>query len=39
MAAFQFIRPYKQTLFKPQFFLILDWIKDINKAISAADDK
>lgn len=39
MAAFQFIRPYKQTLFKPQFFLILDWIKDIKKAISAADDK
>jgi hypothetical protein len=35
--SFQFIRPYKQTIFKPQFFLVLDWIRDIKNAINSAE--
>ena len=36
MAAFQFIRPYKQTLLKPQIMLVIDWIREIKKAIKDA---
>jgi len=39
MAAFQFIRPYKQTILKPQIFLVLDWIRVIKLAIKNADSK
>jgi hypothetical protein len=35
MRAFQFIRPYKQTILKPQFFLLIDWIRAIKQAIQA----
>ena len=37
MAAFQFIRPYKQTIFKPQFFLVIDWIREIKLAIKNSE--
>ena len=33
MVAFQFIRPYKQTILKPQLLLIIDWIRAIKQAI------
>ena len=39
MAAFQFIRPYKQTLMKPQFMLVMEWIREIKKAIKNAETK
>ena len=38
MVAFQFIRPYKQTILKPQLFLIIDWIRTIKAAIKNAED-
>jgi hypothetical protein len=38
MVAFQFIRPYKQTILKPQIILLIDWIRAIKKAIQDADD-
>ena len=37
MVAFQFIRPYKQTILKPQIILLFDWIRAIKKAIQDAD--
>ena len=37
MAAFQFIRPYKQTILKPQIVLLFEWIRAIKKAIQDAD--
>ena len=37
MASFQFIRPYKQTILKPQFMLVMDWIRAIKQAIKNAD--
>ena len=39
MAAFQFIRPYKQTIFKPEIFLLFEWIREIKKAIADADSR
>ena len=38
MVAFQFIRPYKQTILKPQIILLIDWIRTIKKAIQDDDD-
>jgi hypothetical protein len=38
MAAFQFIRPYKQTILKPQLFLLFEWIRTIKKAIQDAEN-
>ncbi|MGP8079058.1 MAG: hypothetical protein ACLPVI_00920 [Dehalococcoidales bacterium] len=37
MVAFQFIRPYKQTILKPQIILLFDWIRAIKKAIQDTD--
>ena len=37
MVAFQFIRPYKQTIFKPEIVLLFEWIREIKKAIQAAE--
>ena len=37
MVSFQFIRPYKQTILKPQFILVIDWIRTIKKAIKTAE--
>ena len=37
MVAFQFIRPYKQTIFKPQIFLLFEWIRTIKKAVQDAE--
>ena len=37
MRAFQFIRPYKQTILKPQFILVIDWIRAIKQTIKNAD--
>ena len=37
MVAFQFIRPYKQTIFKPQFMLVIEWIRTIKQAIKTSD--
>jgi len=38
MAAFQFIRPYKQTILKPQIVLLFEWIRTIKKAIQYAEN-
>ncbi len=38
MAAFQFIRPYKQTIFKPEIILLFEWIREIKKAIQSAEN-
>ena len=37
MVAFQFIRPYKQTILKPEIILLFDWIRVIKKAIQTAE--
>jgi hypothetical protein len=37
MVSFQFIRPYKETILKPQFMLVMDWIRTIKQAIKTAD--
>ena len=37
MVSFQFIRPYKQTILKPQFMLVMDWIRAIKQAIKTTD--
>ena len=37
MVSFQFIRPYKQTILKPQFMLVMDWIRAIKGAIKTSD--
>ena len=37
MVAFQFIRPYKQTIFKPEIILLFEWIREIKKAIRSAE--
>jgi hypothetical protein len=37
VASFQFIRPYKQTILKPQFMLVMDWIREIKRAVKKAD--
>jgi len=37
MRAFQFIRPYKQTILKPQFMLVMDWIRTIKQTIKNSD--
>ena len=37
MVSFQFIRPYKQTILKPQFMLVMDWIRVIKQAIKTSD--
>jgi hypothetical protein len=37
MVAFQFIRPYKQTILKPEIILLIDWIREIKKAIQTAE--
>jgi len=37
MVDFQFIRPYKQTIFKPQIFLLFEWIRTIKKAVQDAE--
>ena len=39
MVAFQFIRPYKQTILKPQLFLLIDWIRAIKQAIKTNEAK
>jgi len=39
MVAFQFIRPYKQTILKPEIILLIDWIRAIKKAIAEADSR
>ena len=38
MVSFQFIRPYKQTILKPQFILVFEWIREIKRAIKAAEN-
>ena len=37
MVSFQFIRPYKQTILKPQIILVFEWIRAIKQAITAAE--
>ena len=37
MVSFQFIRPYKQTILKPQIILVFEWIRAIKQAIKAAE--
>jgi hypothetical protein len=37
MVAFQFIRPYKQTILKPEIILLFEWIREIKKAIQTAE--
>jgi hypothetical protein len=37
MVSFQFIRPYKQTILKPQFMLVMDCIRAIKQAIKTTD--
>jgi hypothetical protein len=39
MVAFQFIRPYKQTILKPEIILLFEWIRTIKKAINEADSR
>jgi hypothetical protein len=39
MVAFQFIRPYKQTILKPEIILLIDWIRVIKKAIAGSDSR
>jgi hypothetical protein len=38
MVAFQFIRPYKQTILKPEIILLFEWIREIKKAIQSAEN-
>ncbi|MBN1643245.1 MAG: hypothetical protein JW856_00265 [Dehalococcoidales bacterium] len=37
VASFQFIRPIKQTILKPQIVVLIGWIRDINHAIKDAE--
>ena len=36
-ASFQFIRPIKQTILKPQIVVVIGWVKAINQAIKNAE--